>query len=102
MTAHAWLLGILVAILVLDVLHIMLQLPKVSDERENYHQLLIERNCSFAAVAALVLVAVYQAWQNNGIPSGPWHLPFDYGLAVVAIAMVVVKGVSYAYAKAKL
>ena len=45
----------LLAILLADVLHIMLQLPKTHDERENHHQLLIERNCSFAAIATFTL-----------------------------------------------
>ncbi len=102
MAAHAWLLGIIVAVLLLDTLHIMVQLPKVSDERENYHQLVIERNCSFAAIAALIIVAAYEAWRNGGVPSGPWNLPFDYGIAVVLIVMLVAKVASYAYVKAKM
>ena len=50
-----YLIGTIVALLVIDSLHIMMQLPKVHDERQNYHQLLIERNVSFMAVISIII-----------------------------------------------
>ncbi len=89
----AWVAGIVLALFLIDMLHIMLQLPKVSDERENYHQLLIERNCSFAAIAALLLVAFYQAYQRRALfeTASLTSLPFDWSIAVVLLAMFIVK-----------
>ena len=59
------LFGGLMALLLLDVLHIMTQLPMHHDERENHHQLVIERNCSFAAIIALAAVALYQTYSRR-------------------------------------
>ncbi len=89
----AWVAGIVVALFVIDMLHIMLQLPKVSDERENYHQLLIERNCSFAAILAILVIAFYQAYQNHALfQSGSvTALPFDWSILAVLGVMFAVK-----------
>jgi hypothetical protein len=88
--AMPWVAGGLIALLVIDVLHIMMQLPKVRDERENYHQLLVERNCSFAAVIALASIVLYQTYQNRGMLSGT-GTPFDVSLLVVLGAMLLAK-----------
>ncbi|MBW2972683.1 hypothetical protein KY359_06620 [Candidatus Woesearchaeota archaeon] len=97
----AWIYGILLAVFILDTLHIMTKLGKVHDERENYHQLLIERNCSFAAIVALVGVALYQTYQNRAIME-TLVLPFDYSILVVLGAMVLAKVVSYFYVKRRM
>ncbi|MDP2874710.1 MAG: hypothetical protein Q8O00_00915, partial [Holophaga sp.] len=60
-------LGTVVGVFMLDCLVIMTQLGKVHDERERLHQLIIERNCSFAAVFALVGVMAYQAYQHRHV-----------------------------------
>ena len=49
-----WLPGIFVGAIFLDALHIMIQLQSHHDERQNYHQLLIEKNVSFAAACAVI------------------------------------------------
>ena len=48
------------SIVVIDSLHIMTQLPKVHDERQNYQQLIIERNASFAGVASIAAILLLQ------------------------------------------
>ena len=83
------LMGTLVGVFTLDCLVIMTQLGKVHDERERLHQLIIERNCSFAAVIALVGVMGYQTYQNLQM-SGP-GLPFDPLLLAVLGVMVLTK-----------
>ena len=61
---------VLAGIVVLDVIHIMAQLPKVHDERENLQQLVIERNCSFAAIFSLAAALLYQTWQHRADHGG--------------------------------
>jgi hypothetical protein len=98
-----WLFAIIMTILIVDVLVIMTKLPKVSDERENYHQLVIERNCSFAAIVALLVIAIYQTYENTGfLVSQNGAIPFDVSLLVVLGAMLVVKIASTIYVKMKM
>jgi hypothetical protein len=85
----------------LDVMHIMMQLPKVHDERENMHQLIIERNVSFAAVMALVGIAIYQAYQNRALVQAN-QIPFDFSLLVIFGAMLATKIISALYVKFRL
>jgi hypothetical protein len=96
-----WLYIAVVGIVVLDALHIMLQLGKVHDERENYNQLLIERNVSFGAIVALLVVAIYQTYQNKAL-AGSMLFPFDTSIAIVLGAMLVVKIASTIYVKVRM
>lgn len=98
-----WIFSIILTILMVDVLVIMTQLNKVSDERENYHQLVIERNCSFAAIIALLGVAIYQTYKNTGfLASQNGALPFDYSILIVLGAMLAAKVGSTVYVKARM
>jgi hypothetical protein len=98
---RAWLFFGFMGILLLDVLHIMIQLPKHHDERENLQQLIIERNCSFAAIVALIAMAIFEVYKNQAaIVQGA--LPFDVSIMVVLGAMVVTKAASALYLKAKM
>ncbi|MGV8150507.1 MAG: hypothetical protein ACP5NV_02145 [Candidatus Woesearchaeota archaeon] len=100
---HPWIFGIILGVFILDVLHIMTQLSKISDERENYHQLIIERNCSFAAIVALLGVALWQTYQNKGtILATNTAIPFDISIAVILGVMLLTKIVSTIYVKAKM
>ena len=101
-TAKMWIFGILIFIVVIDVLSIMVQLPKVSDERENYHQLIIERNCSFAAIIALLTVALYQTYINAGTFVSGGGIPFDKSILIVLGAMLAAKIGSTLYVRAKM
>ncbi|MBW2964139.1 hypothetical protein KY363_01650 [Candidatus Woesearchaeota archaeon] len=94
--AGPWVFGILIGVLVLDVLHIMMNLPKVHDERQNHHQLIIERNVSFAAIVALIGVALYQTYQNRAIAAAG-EMPFDISIVIVLVVMVVAKAASTLY-----
>jgi hypothetical protein len=96
-----WVFAIVFGIVVLDIIHIMIKLPKVHDERQNYHQMIIERNCSFAAIASLVAIALYQTFQNRAAISAN-TLPFDVTIIVVLGAMLVTKVISYLYVNYKL
>jgi hypothetical protein len=82
-----------IAILVMDVVHVMTQLSRTHDERENMHQLIIERNCSYAALGALIAVAFYQA-RSTGI--------FDMSLMFVLGVMLFTKILSTIYVKVKI
>jgi hypothetical protein len=99
-TIKMWLYAILVGILLLDIVHIMANMDKYQDERENYHQLIIERNCSFAAITALLCVALYQTYQNKAVLN-TMKIPFDYSIFIVLIAMLVVKIGSTLYVRTK-
>jgi hypothetical protein len=90
-------------IFIVDILVIMTKLPKVSDERENYHQLVIERNCSFAAIVALLVIVIYQTYKNTGFfVSQNGAIPFDVSLLYVLGVMLVVKIASTVYVKMKM
>ena len=97
-----WVFGIVFGIVILDIIHIMAQLPKTSDERENYHQLIIERNCSFAAIGTLAALALYQAYQHRSLLQQGATLPFDLSILLVVGAMLVTKVISTFYVRAKM
>jgi len=93
--------GVAFIVFILDVIHIMMLLPKVHDERENLHQLIIERNCSFAAIAALAGVALYQAFVSRELfPRNT--LPFDASIVIVLGAMLAAKIATTAYVKSSM
>lgn len=96
-----WIFGIFIGAIFLDVLHIMLQLQKYHDERENLHQLMIERNVSFAAVCAIIGVMLFQTYQNREILD-TGQVPFDLSLGIVLGIMVAVKGLSSIYVRLRL
>ena len=99
-----WIFGVLLGILIIDVIHIMSQLGKISDERENFHQLIIERNCSFAAIVALLGIALYQTYQNHALlqSSTSISMPFDSWILVVLGAMLLTKISTTLYVKTKM
>ena len=90
----------LAGLALLDVLDIMIRMGAHHDERDRLHQLIIERNCSFAAIAALVGAGAFQAWQHRAtIGSG---LPFDPWILVVLCVMAATKLGSTLYLRWKL
>jgi hypothetical protein len=97
--ARKYLFAVAIAILTLDALIIMAKLPSAHDERENRNQLIIERNVSFGALAAILGVAIYQSLKGK-LPSA--GVPFDTSLLIVLCAMVAVKVGSALYANRKL
>ena len=102
-TTKMWIFSVIIVVFVVDIMVIMTQLPKYSDERENYHQLIIERNCSFAAIVALLGVALYQTYQNKLlIQANTGAIPFDISIMVVLIAMLATKILSTIYVKVKM
>ena len=98
--AKTWCIWILAGLALLDVLDLMIRMGAHHDERERFHQLIIERNCSFAAIAALVGAGAFQAWQHRAaIGSG---LPFDPWIIVVLGVMAMTKLASTLYVRWKL
>jgi hypothetical protein len=93
----------ILGILLFDVIHIMTQLDSVHDERERMHQLVIERNCSFAAIVALVGVAMFQTYQNRMmLASASMAFPFDYSILIVLGVMLFVKISSTIYVRMRM
>ncbi len=93
------LMGALGGVLILDCIMIMTQLGKVHDERDRLHQLIIERNCFFAAVFALVGAMGYQTYQHRAdLGAG---LPFDPLIVVVLVIMAATKFGSTLYLRRK-
>jgi hypothetical protein len=108
-TTKLWIAGIIYAVFIIDIMHIMVQLPKVHDERENYHQLLIERNCSFAAIGAMLGILAYEVYQARTIRLisetnvfNPLDNPVIVSLMVILAAMFVTKVVSNIYVNMKM
>ena len=99
-TVRMWCYGILVGLVVLDVILIMTRLDKVHDEREKLQQMIIERNCSFAAVAALCAIAVFQSFKNRHL--GEIGIHFDGSILIVLVVMAVTKIISTWYVRRKL
>lgn len=89
------LVWLVTGLFVVDCLIIWTQLGRQHDERERLHQLIIERNCSFAAVASVVVVMGFQIVRHRG--QAPGELPFDPLLLVILGAMVLTKLVSTLY-----
>lgn len=83
------LIGSVAGVFLMDVFIIMVQLGKVHDERERHHQLIIERNCSYAAVIALSAAMGYQIFQNRHRAGS--DLPFDPWLMAVILIMAFTK-----------
>lgn len=98
---RSWSLGVLTALLVLDAVFIMSRMGAHHDEREHSHQLIIERHCSFAAVAALVAAITYQVYQHR-VPGVSGNLPCDPWLVGVLAVMAVTKIGSSLYVRMKL
>ena len=93
-----WTIGSIIVLTSLDAIHIMMQLPKVHDERHNYHQLIIERNVSFASIISLVTIILVQAYKN-GFNN---EILIDYWVIVVLGVMVLTKMVSTFYVTKKM
>ena len=90
---RALLFVVALVVIVIDTMHIMMQLPKVHDERENLQQLIIERNCSFAAIFALVAVLFVQLYMNQ------WFMDINvvWPIFVVLGVMLLTKIISIIY-----
>ncbi len=82
----------IVGLLVIDVISIWAAMGRHHDERERLHQLIIERNCSVAAVFAVVAAMVYQTWRSA--PTAGDSIPFDPMLIGILGVMAVTKLVS--------
>jgi hypothetical protein len=89
-----------VGLLVMDVISIWARMGSRHDERERLHQLMIERNCSVAAVLAVLAAMVYQTWRSAPIAGD--RIPFDPVLIGILGVMAVTKLVSTLYVRAKM
>ncbi len=90
------LMGFLVTLLLADSIVIWVQLGKYQDERSSLHQLIIERNCSLAAVFSIVAVIGYRIYVNADSPS------FDPVLLGILGVMVLTKLISTIYLRMKM
>lgn len=96
-------------VVVIDTLHTMFQLPRVHDERQNKHQLIIEKNSSYAAIFALIVLALYDSIQyslkvmDGYVPTGiELYIPFDWRIGVVLLVMVLAKGMTSYYVEKRM
>jgi len=92
--------GAVAGLLILDAILIMTQLGRHHDERERLHQLIIERNCSLAAVFSIAAVMGYQICRS--LRAGSHGFPFDPLLFVVLGAMVATKFISTLYLRRRM
>jgi len=93
--------GIVVGLFTLDAISIWARLGEQHDERQRLHQLIIERNCSVAAVLSIVAVILYRSLEAGGSASSG-ALPFDPLLGGVLGVMAVTKLVSTIYLRLKM
>jgi uncharacterized membrane protein (DUF485 family) len=92
-------LGVVFAVLLADMLHIMTQVYSKLDEREARHQALAERNASFTAVACILVYVLYTVFTAfPAMKADPWTLIGALGLPVgLLLLMSAVKGVTLLY-----
>jgi len=89
-----------VGLLVMDVISMWARMGRHHDERERLHQLIIERNCSVAAVFAVIAAMVYQTWK--GASAVGEAMPFDPVLIGILGVMAVTKLVSTIWVKTRM
>jgi hypothetical protein len=88
------LVGVLAAVLVLDVLHIMLKVYSGLDERLQIHEAMAERNSSFVAVACLLGYAAFEA--ATAAPEAGMSWAIAPPLAILVL-MALAKGSTLLY-----
>ncbi len=98
---RVWAIGAIVAVGLVDMLVIMMDMSRTHDERERMHQLIIERNVSYAAITAIIAIALYQGFVDRTLFVIP-GLPFDASLLWVLGVMTVAKIGSAFYARYRL
>lgn len=86
-------LFILIILVVIDAIHIMFQLSRVQDEREQYHQLIIERGASIAGVTAIFVIFLHDFLLQNKT---------NYSLLYVLLIMSFMKLIMFIYVKRKM
>lgn len=84
---------LIIGVLLIDTIIMMIKLGKLIDERENYHQLMVERSASITAVFAILICFFYNYIIQEVV---------NVYLLVVLLAMTFAKGVTYIYVKRKL
>lgn len=89
--------GIVIAVFVIDILHIMMQVYSKLDERQQLHEALAERNASFVAIVGLVLYAFYVAMTIAPEMLEQYLIP----LVGIALAMAAAKGFTLMYLERK-
>jgi hypothetical protein len=89
------LMAAFLGLFLMDALAIWVQMGRYHDERQRLHQLIIERNCSVAAVLALVAAGCYQVTQHQSMNAT--GLPFDPFLIAVLGVMALTKLASTLY-----
>ena len=94
-------IGIFVGLFALDAISVWARLGEHHDERQRLHQLIIERNCSVAAVVSIVAVMGFRSFEARGVLV-PGVLPFDHLLAAVLGVMAITKLVSTIYLRFKM
>jgi len=103
MTSHAsesvrqMLAGFLAALLLADSAAIWVLLGRHQDERTRLHQLIIERNCSFAAVLSVIAVIGFRIYRNRAD-----SFLFDPLLLGILGIMVLTKLISTIYLRFKM
>ena len=86
--------GLIVLIVVLDMLHMMMEVYKRLDEREIKHQAIAERNASFVAVIGLVAWMAYNSLSTYPIRPSFEQMAMPIG---ILIAMAFSKGITLLY-----
>ena len=89
--------GIAVAVLVIDILHIMIQVYSKLDEREQMHQALAERSASFVAVVGLLVYGFYISLSLKP----EMYAAALFPLVGIGLAMAAAKGFTLIYLERK-
>ena len=100
-TAKQILMGFLGAFILVDIVAVWVRMGRHQDERFRMHQLIIERNCSFAAVFSVIAVIGFRIYGSQNTLRAD-SFPFDPLLLGVLGAMVLTKLVSTIYLKYKM
>jgi hypothetical protein len=82
---------VLIVIIMIDSLHVLSKLNKYHDERQRSHQATGDRNACYAAIASILIIAIYQTLGFNIVFQ---DVPFDSSIIIVLIVMALAKGIT--------
>ncbi|MFH1393449.1 MAG: hypothetical protein ABII71_02495 [Candidatus Micrarchaeota archaeon] len=95
-TVRLAVMALVIGALLVDTLHIMVQIYSKLDEREQRHQMLAETNAAYVGVIGIALYIVYLI-VDAGLKDGPPDPSVIMPLAAILILMSVAKGGTFLY-----
>lgn len=83
--------GIIMAVFLIDSIIVMFQMYKGLDERQRKHQQIIETSVSYAAVGAIMVVAIYESLVLNKISISLFVVLGVMAVTKIAVSLYLMK-----------